>query len=272
MTTPHPARHVFPLTDPIHLSVRLGHGSLSVAARDNLTEATVTLSGADPELLDKCAVEMRGRALVVVAPRQGVADLIGAWRKDRNAICAVIEVPSGTPVKLATGTADITVTGRVGAADIATGHATLELGAVDGDLRLRYGNGQSRVGPVAGSVQFKGGRVDAQFGEIEGSLACGFGSGSLSAHRIGGDLHARAGSGSTSVGAAYGNVDLATGSGSFTIGVPDGVSVHLDVMTGSGVLHSDLPVEQAPKDGSRPVNLRAQTGKGDVRLLRAPAA
>src|SRR3546814_21127629 len=59
--------------------------------------------------------------------------------------------------------------------------------------------------------------------------------------------------------AAYGNVDLATGSGSLTVGVPDGVSVRLDVMTGSGVLQSDLLVEQEPRPGARTITLRAQT-------------
>ena len=271
-SAPHPRIHSFPLPGPIHLMVRLGHGSLTITARDALAEATVTLSGAEQDVLDKCVVELRGQALAVVAPRPGVSELRGAWRKDRNAVHVAIEVPTGTPVKLATATADVTVTGRIGAADIATGHATINLGSVAGDLRVRSGNGESRVGDVAGSVQFKGGRVEAQFGEIDGSLACGFGSGSVSARRVRGDLRARAGSGSTSVDAAYGNVDLATGSGSLTIGVPDGVSVRLDVTTGSGVLHSELPLEQAPRAGSRAVTLRAQTGNGDVRLVRAPAA
>lgn len=271
-SAPAPKIHTFPLPGPIHLMVRLGHGSLTVTARDDLAEATVTLSGPDPDVLERCAVELRGQALAVVAPRPGVSDLRAAWRKDRDAVWVAVEVPTGTPVKLATATADVTVHGRTGTADIATGHAAVDLGSVAGDLRLRIGNGESRVGDVAGSVQFKGGRVEAQFGEIDGSLACGFGSGTVSARRVRGDLRARAGSGSTSVDAAYGNVDLATGSGSLTIGVPDGVSVRLDVMTGSGALHSDLPLEQAPRAGSRTVTLRAQTGNGDVRLIRAPAA
>ncbi len=267
-----PRTRTFPVTGPITLAVRMGHGSLTVAARDDLPEATVTLSG-DPDLLDKVVVELRGDALAVVTPRQGgLADLIGGWRRDRDAVHVVVEVPTGTVARLATATADITVTGRIGAADISTGHATIDVAAVAGDLRLRYGNGDTRVGDVTGSVQLKAGRVDAQFGEIGGSLACGFGSGSLAARQVRGDLHARAGSGSTSVDAAYGNIDLATGSGSLTVGIPDGVSVRLDVRTGAGALHSDLPVEQAPRDGARKITLRAQTGKGDVRLVRAPAA
>lgn len=279
MTTD-PKTYTFPLggpltgpgPGPVHLAVRLGHGSLTVVARDDLTEAVVTVSGPDPDVVERCVVEMRGRALAVVAPRAGVSDLMGAWRKDRNTVHVSVEVPTGTTAKLATATAEITVRGHLGTTDVATGHATVDLGAIDGDLRLRTGNGQSRVGAVTGSVQFRGGRVDAQFGAVDGSLVCGFGSGSLTVARVQGDVRARAGSGSTSVDAAHGNVDLATGSGALTIGVPDGVSVRLDVMTGSGGLHSDLPLEQAPRPGSRAVTLRAQTGSGDVRLVRAPAA
>ncbi|MBA3744795.1 hypothetical protein [Sporichthya sp.] len=267
-----PKIFTFPLTGPIKLAVQVGHGSLAVAARDGLAEATVTLT-ARGDLLERCTVELRGDTLHVRAPRQGgLLDLIAGWRKDRDTIDVVVEVPTGTAAKLASATADITVTGQIGAADVATGHASIDLGTVAGDLRLRYGNGESRVGTVSGSVQLKAGRVEARFGEVGGSLACGFGSGSLTAGAVRGDLHARSGAGSTSVDAAYGNVDLATGHGSLSIGVPDGLSVQLDITTGSGVLHSDLPVQDAPRAGARVVTLRAQTGSGHVRLHRAPAA
>jgi hypothetical protein len=268
-----PTTFTFPLTAPISLMVRLGHGSLTVEARDDLIEATVTLSarGRVEELLEKTTVDLRGTTLTVTAPRQGgLPDLLGGWRKDRDAIDVVIVVPTGTAVKLTTATAAITVTGRVGDADIASGNASVDLGTVAGDLRLRYGNGESRVRAVTGSAQVKGGRGELHLGEIGGHLTCGFGSGTLTATLVHGDLHARTGSGSTSVDAAHGNVDLATGSGTLTIGVPDGVSIRLDVMTGSGSLHSDLPVEQAPRAGARAITLRARSG--DVRLVRAPAA
>jgi hypothetical protein len=267
-----PRTYTFPLTGPISLSARVGHGSLTVAARDGLAEASVTLVARDRDLLDKVTVELRGCTLVVHAPRQGgLADLIGGWRRsDRLEI--TIEVPTGTTAKLATATAPITVTGSIGTADVPTGNATVDLAAVCGDLRLRYGNSESRVGSVTGSVQLRGGRCDARFGEVAGSLSSGLGSGSLNAATVRGDVHARSGSGSTTVDAAHGNVDLATGSGTLSIGVPDGVSVRLDVTTGSGSLHSDLPVEQAPRAGARTVTLRARTGSGDVRLVRAAAA
>ena len=267
-----PKTYSFPLVGPISLSARVGHGSLTVAARDGLAEATVTIAARDRDLLDKTTVEMRGSTLTVHAPRQGgLADLIGGWRKG-DRLDVTIEVPTGTAAKLMTATAPIVVTGSIGPSDVATGNANVDLAAVTGDLRLRYGNGESRVGSVTGSVQLKAGRCDARFGDVAGSLSSGLGSGSLNAATVRGDLHSRTGSGSTSVEAVYGNVDLATGSGTLTVGVPDGVSVRLDITTGSGSLHSDLPVEQGPRKGARAVTLRARTGSGDVRLVRAPAA
>lgn len=273
MTTQNPKTHAFPLTGSINLAVQLGHGTLTVDAREDLTEATVTLAAREPEVLERFKVELRGSTLTVSGPHQrGLSDLLGSWRKERHAVDLTVVVPAGTAAKLETATAPITVTGRIGPAVVSTAHASIELATVTGDLRLMYGNGESRVDAVTGSVQLKAGRADAQFGRILGSITSGLGSGSLAATEVRGDLHARAGSGSTSVDAAYGNIDLATGAGSLTVGIPDGVSVRLDVATGAGRLLSDLPVEDAPKSGSRPVKLRARTGKGDVHLVRAPAA
>ncbi len=268
-------RTTFPVTGPLTLVVRLGHGSVSVEARDDLTEAAVRLTPRDndSDALDRIAVEMRGSTLAVVAPRQGgLTELFSGRRKDREAVDAVIEVPTGTRLKLTTAGDHITVAGRCGTADVTTGNATIDLDTIEGDLRLRYGNGESRVATVTGSLRLQAGRGDAHVGEVGGRLECGFGSGALVAAVVRGDLRARSGSGSAQVDAAYGDVDLATGSGSLTVGVPDGVSAHLDLLTGSGRVHSDLPVERAPRPGGRTVTLRARTGSGDVHLVRAPAA
>lgn len=252
-----PTLTTFPINGPITLVARLGHGSVLVAARDGLAEATAQLTPREPgsDILEHFAVELKGTALAVVAPRPGgITELFGARRKDRQAVDVVITVPTGTPLKLATAAADITVTGRCGKADVVTGNAAIDLDVVDGDLRLRAGKGEARIGGVSGH------------------LDCEFGSGTLLAALVRGNLRARAGSGSARVEAAYGDVDLATGYGSLTVGLPDGVSAQLDVRTGSGRLHSELPVEQAPRPGGRTVALRAHTGSGDVHLVRAPAA
>lgn len=263
----------FPVPSRINLVGRIGHGSFRVDAHDGLTEATVELHG-EPETLDKTTVEMRGSTLVVSLPRQGgIFDMsfFGMDRDRRDVLDVVVTVPTGTPVKISTFTADITTTGRVGSADLASGVASISVADVDGDLRLRYGSGSSDVHFVRGSVQSRAGSGSGRFGEVLGALTSACGSGNLMVDLARGAVRTRAGSGDAVIHAAHGDVDFVSGSGSITLGLPAGRSARLDVMTGSGRVESEMPVEsQAMSDGP-PMRVRIKTGSGDVRLIRAAA-
>jgi Putative adhesin len=264
----------FPLDGPINLLGRIGHGSFTVNAQDDLSEATVTLvaRSKDSDTLDNTVVEMRGSTLVVHTPRQGgIFDLgiLGGRGRQREAIDITVSVPSGTAVKVSAYTADVTLNGRTGSADIASGSSTISLGEVDGDLRLRYGSGTARVGSVSGSVEARSGSGDATFGPIGGALSAGCGSGNLEVTSVRGAVRSRAGSGTAALGAVYGDVDVARGSGSIAIGLPAGQPARLDVTTGSGRVESDLPIEDAPTTQHNPITVRARTGSGNVRLFRA---
>jgi hypothetical protein len=264
----------FPLSGPINLLARLGHGSITVTAQDDLAEAVVRLIPRDPrsDVLDRTTVKMQGSTLLVTGPRQGgLADLVGGWRRERDGIDAAIEVPSGTPIKISSAGDDIMVTGRCGDADIATSAARIKLDVVAGHLRLRNGNADSRIVTVTGSVQLSAGGGSAQFGEIGGPLDCKFGSGEFSAAVLHGDLHLRAGRASAHLGAVHGDVDVAIGSGPISIGLPAGVAAELDITSGMGLVHTDLPVEQAPAPAHQMITVRVRTGAGDVQLLRAAA-
>lgn len=264
----------FPLTGPINLIVRLGHGSVTVTARDDLDEALVRLTPRDKssQVVDRIAVEMNGPTLAVVAPRQGgLSDLLGGWQRDRDAVDAEIEVPSGTAMKLTTASAPIVVTGRSGGADVTTGSADVALDTVDGDLRLRVGSAHSRVAAVTGDVVVRSGSGDVSLGDVGGSIQSGFGSGDLAVEIARGAVRSRAGSGDAHIGSAHGDVDVTAGSGKVSVGLPSGVSARLDVTSGSGRVRSDLPIEDGPAAGGTPITVRARTGSGDVRLFRAAA-
>src|SRR5947209_4824795 len=113
----------FRLEGPIDLVARLGHGSITIAARHDLSEALVRLTPRHEqrEVLERCTVEMQGTTLLVQGPRQGGwADLLGGWRRTNDSIDALIDVPSGTPLKIASASEHITVTGACGDTDIAT--------------------------------------------------------------------------------------------------------------------------------------------------------
>jgi hypothetical protein len=262
----------FPVTSPINLMARLGHGSLTVTAQDDLTEATVRLRQRDggSDIVDRIAVEMRGPTLAVVAPRQGgLVDLLSGRRRDRDSVDVEIVVPTRTAMKLSTASADITVKGRAGGSDIATGAATIEIDTVDGDLRLRYGAATSRVQEVTGSATVRSGSGDDHFGEVGGPVQAGFGSGDLEVDIAHSGVRSRAGSGEARIGVAYGDVDVAAGSGGVSIGLPVGISARLEVTTGSGRVQSDLPIEGSSAPSGKSITIKARTGSGDVRLFRA---
>ncbi len=264
----------FPLSGPTDLELRVGSGSLTVQAREGLTEASVTLEPrvADSDIVDRTVVEMRGSTLCVISPRQGgIFDLpiLGGRRHDRNAMDVTVAVPSGSDVKATTFTADITVDGRCGSADIASGNAAISLDDVDGDLRLRYGSSACQVGRVRGSVELRSGSGDLRCGEIGQELSAMRGSGALEVAAVHGPVRTRSGSGSTTLGEVHGNVDIASGAGALTIGIPAGRPAKLDLTTGSGRVDSDMPLDEKPASAGEAITIRARTGSGDIRLFRA---
>ena len=262
----------FPLSGPINLNVRLGHGSVTVTARDDLAEATVTLTPRDASSdgADRITVAMHGPTLEVIDSRQGrLSELISGLLHERDGVDAEITVPSGTAVKLSTSTADIALHGRSGGADIATGAGAITLGHVDGDVRLRAGKSTSRVDRVTGSAVVRSGAGSVRFGEVGGSVQADFGRGDIEIGTVHGSVRSRSGSGDARLDAVYGDVDFAAGSGKISIGLPEGLAALLDVQTGKGEVVSDLPIEEQRTGSGRSITVRARTGRGDVRVFRA---
>lgn len=268
-----PELTTIPLSGPIRLNMQVGHGTISVSAVEGLPEAVVRLTPreAAPDVLDRFTVEMRGATLDVTGPRQGgLSDIIGGWRRGHQSVDVRVEVPAGTPVKVATASEEVTLTGTFGDADVASARGDVAVDTVDGDLRLRYGHGNCRVGSVTGSASLSSGSGTAHFGEVGGTLDCKAGSGEIVADRVGGSVRTRAGSGSAVIGVAYGDIDVTFGRGPVSVGLPAGVSARVDLTTGTGQVYSDLPVEQAAAS-ERTISVRVRTGSGDIRLQR-PAA
>lgn len=262
----------FPLTGAINLQVRIGRGSLVVHAQDDLTEASVRIvprhkgSG----IGERMTVELNGPTLCITNPREGgIFDLPFLGHRSLDAVDVTVCVPSGTAARISTYFADVIVHGRIGGADVSAASADVGIEQVAGDLRLRYGSGECRVDRVDGSVQTRSGSGNACFGEIHGALSSGCGSGNLEVRKIHGAVRTRAGSGTASLHAVFGDVDVASGSGPISIGLPAGHPARLDVTSGSGHVHSELPIEDAPDNDSTPIRVRARTGSGEIRLFRA---
>jgi hypothetical protein len=283
MNSPSDVLHrAFPLSGSIHLDVKVGIGSVTVHARDDLTEAAVTVTPrqgqSESELAKRARIEMHGSTLVVhvaklggvfdAAKFGGVFDLIGGGM-GRAAVDVDVVVPSGTATKIVSYGADVVVDGRSGHLDIAAGSSRTEVDHVDGDLRLRFGSGPARVAQVSGTAEIKSGSGTIRLGELGHRLVMACGSGTLQVDLAHGPVSLRAGSGQADIGIAEGDVDLVTGSGGLTVGLRPGQVARLDVTTGNGQLLSDLPVESSAPASSGPITIRARTGNGDVRITRA---
>lgn len=264
--------HTFPLHGPIHLVVRIGHGSVTVETEAELSTATVRVEGGKnaAELVKQTAVEMRGGGLVVIAPRQGgLFDLPILSKFAGRGIDVHVTVPSGTDVKISTFTAPIRIAGDVGTADLSFGSGEAAVRHVARDLKLRFGSGSAKAVQVDGRVQVRSGSGDASFGEIGGGLSSGCGSGDLDVRIVHGPVQVRTGSGTARLREVHGDVDAVTGSGEVEIGLPRGVTAAVDLHAGSGRVHTDLPVEDAPRSSDSVIHLRARTGSGNLRLFRA---
>lgn len=261
------ATTTFPTSPGMRLDLRISHGTVTVIAVDDAPEATVEVSGAGAARLTST---LKSSTLVVTMPRQGgIFDLPFLGRRDRDEVDVVVTVPTATPVRIATFTADVSVRGEVGDADVATATGPIAVERVRGDLRLRFGSGRAEIGVVTGTVQARSGQGSARFDEVGGALTSACGSGELVVGAAHGPVRSRAGTGTAELRAVHADVDLVTGSGSVTIGLPSGVPARLDIVTASGHVDSDLPVDDARTASGDPIGVRVRSGSGDVRLVRA---
>lgn len=260
---------------PVSLVVRLGRGTVTVRARPDLAEATVTLAARDgrADAIDEITVTRHGDTLEVASPRAagfgGLGELVSGFRRQRRAVDAVIEVPGGSSVSVASAGEAITLDGRVGDTELTAGSGTIAVDRVDGDLRLRWGRGDCRVGTVSGSVEVRAGAGDVRIAEAGGRIDGSTGTGEVVVDTARGGVRWRSGSGAARLGSVHADVDVALGAGPVSIGLPAGIRSKVDAATGRGSVTSDLPVEPSRAPGGPSITVRAHTGSGNVRLVRA---
>jgi DUF4097 and DUF4098 domain-containing protein YvlB len=266
----------FPAAGPLDVVAKFGFGSIVVHNVDGLTEAEVNIDARDPDsdVLERTEVELRGGQLTINGPRPRsslleLPVLGGSGGAGKDALDIVVRVPSDSRVKVACLSADVSVTGRTGNADIASGMSEIDLEEVAGDARIRFGSGPVRIGSVRGRASVRAGSSDVSVGEAGGDVDVRFGAGSLDITSSHGSVRMKTGAGTARIGKAAGDVDLTSGTGEIAIGIPSGQQARLDLMTGTGRLHTDMPVEPAPYGPGRVIRIKAMTGSGDVTITRA---
>lgn len=272
------AEYQFETHQPVRLFAEIGKGSVKVAAADT-TETRVVITGRDA---DQVEVRQDGDQISVIGPRQR-----GFFSGDGNRLDVLVELPTGSEVAVRTGSADITVTGTIGAAQLKSGSGDVEVDTAEGPLLVETGSGDVRVEEARAELKAKSGSGDVLVVEAGATLMVSTGSGDVQLWTTHGPAVVKTGSGDVKVGDASTDVTMTTGSGDLVVstarrgrltakgasgdvhvGVPAGVPVWTDISTVSGEIRSNLQGAGQPQDGADHVEVRAKVVSGDIVLTQ----
>jgi hypothetical protein len=219
------------------------------------------------EAVRRTVIDFAGQRLTVRSPREFPLRTVP--------LIIELSAPSGSSITARSGSADVGVTGVAAELDTATGSGGVRAQRCTGSAAVRTGSGDVQLGTVQGRLRVRtgSGRVDVT--SVEGTQSAGTvhtGSGDIRLGAVTHDLSARSGSGDLTVTDAYaGGLELTTGSGQLRVGIHRGVHAELDVSSGSGRAHSDLPVGGPPAEDNVTLRVRARTGSGDALVTAAPS-
>ncbi|HEU5038780.1 MAG TPA: DUF4097 family beta strand repeat-containing protein [Nocardioides sp.] len=271
--------HHFDTPRPVRLFTEIGKGKVSVAASDT-AETHVRISGRDADEVD---VRQDGDQISVVAPRQR-----GFFSGDNNRLDVVVELPTGSEVAVRTGSADVTLTGTVGRAQLRSGSGDIEVDTAAGPLLVETGSGDIRIEEAHAELKAKSGSGDVLVVDAAATLMVSTGSGDVQLWTTRAPVVVKTGSGDVKVGDAGTDVTMTTGSGDLVVstarrgrltakgasgnvhvGVPAGVPVWTDISTVSGKIRSTLQGAGQPEEGADHVEIRAKVVSGDIVLSQA---
>jgi DUF4097 and DUF4098 domain-containing protein YvlB len=188
-----------------------------------------------------------------------------------------ITVPPDTTLAVNTGSGEISVAGVRASAKLHTGSGSIRASDLGPQSRMETGSGSIHASSVAAPMYASTGSGSIQ-ADLTGSGAVEVrtGSGGIDVRGVNGGLLGRTGSGHISAdGSVKGPWQLHTGSGGVRIALGSSGGFELNVHTGSGSIHSDLPItvqgtlnkrelRGAVRGGGPEVEI--STGSGDVEL------
>jgi len=274
--------HHFETPEPVELFVEVGRGSVRVDATQTTT-TTVSITGSHA---DDVSVQQSATGISVVGPRQGLGGL-GGLLSGEPRLDVVVTLPAHSRLVTRLGSADLRVTGDLGASKLKGGSGDIAVALAAGPLvaqtgsgdisvdrstegahvKLQSGSGDVVVGTLGGAASISTGSGDVRIGDAAVTTVVKTGSGDLLVDRASADTSFTTGSGDLQVReASRGRIVTKGASGEVQIGVRAGVPVWTDVHTASGRIRSTLQGAGQPAPGQDHLELRATTVSGDIVL------
>jgi DUF4097 and DUF4098 domain-containing protein YvlB len=272
--------HRFP-TEKARLRVRNPSGDVQIETGE-VAETTVELvplndSDATREAIEKAIVSERGDDITVeIEGNRGWSITIGNWGIGSAKVSVRITCPHGSELECETASADVRVTGTLGAARVRTASGDLRLDRVEGSLEAKSASGDVHVDHVEGRAALTTVSGDVSVRTAKGGLGVNAVSGDVEIGDVYGDVTLGTVSGDQVVRAAGpGEVALKAVSGDVVVSMRRGLRVRLDVNSVSGSIGSELEVSNspvAPRSDAPEASLRVRTVSGDVRIARSAEA
>jgi DUF4097 and DUF4098 domain-containing protein YvlB len=269
-------QRTFATPRPTSVYVEIGSGRVAVRA-DQVDETRVDVQGDGAE---DTLVEQRDDQIVVIAPKNR-----GGFFRSSPRLTVQIAMPADSGLTTQLGSADLVVTGRVGAARLRAGSGDIEVAEISGEATVEAGSGSIDVAAAAGDLRVRSGSGQVGLGRLGAGVTVSTGSGDITIGSAAGPVDLKSGSGDARIGEARQDVRVTTASGDVSVdtlhggtlqakavsgdiqvGVPAGIPVWTDVNTLSGHIHSSLASAGEPADGQPYIELRASSVSGDIRL------
>ena len=165
--------------------------------------------------------------------------------------------------------------------DVHTGDGSVDAEAIEGKLRLWTADGRLDARRLRGDLNLHSGDGGITASDLDGRLIASSGDGRINVGGRFDDLDLSSGDGSITARAESGSThdtgwSLHTGDGGVLLRIPPGLKADLDVTTGDGSIHVDLPVQvsgtwkptrslHGTLNGGGPP-LRLHSGDGSIRI------
>jgi DUF4097 and DUF4098 domain-containing protein YvlB len=257
-----------------HLEVRIPAGSIRIRAEETL-QTNVSIHG------ERAPEDFR----IVMDDLPGGGHHLTVEYRERNKrfgwrsgdLRVNLTVPLGTLVACDTGSADLEVTGTIGALTFRSGSGDCRFHDVDGDVSIKGASGDVVGATVGGGLSFTSASGDVRIRQIVGATVGKGVSGDVSLGMVGGSAHLASVSGDVEIGSvATGSTSIRSVSGDVEIGVARGARVYLDISSTSGETACDLdmtdPEGGSGGSGGPDLELQVGTVSGDIRVVRSTTA
>ena len=295
-------RRRFECDGPVEVTVELGVGRLDVQLGPDTEVAELTVQvRPDPAAgppwssgitgllswLGEQAGAIQPSEMAIEAARRTAIDFTGRRLTVRTPqdiplrsvpLTITVNAPTGSSIIARSAAGDVTVDGVADRLDVSTGTGQVRAQRCTGPVDVRTGSGDVRLGSVLGTLRVRtgSGLVDVvsldAVGGLGNSGTVHTGTGDVRFGAVGCDLTARTGRGDLLVvDASAGRLELNSGSGQLRVGIHAGVWAELDISSGSGAAHSELPVTGPPAEGDVALRVKGRTGSGNALITAAPA-